>query len=47
MKHRGGMKMKEKIKMMARKITRDPSGVVYSEWVQVGVVSGPILNGTE
>ena len=41
------MKMKEKMKMMARTIKRDPSGVFYCEWVQVGVFSGPILNGTE
>ena len=47
MKHRGGMKMKEKIRLMARKITRDRSGVIYNEWAQVGVISGPIFDGAE
>ena len=47
MKHRGGMEMKQKIRLMARKITRDRSGVIYSEWAQVGVISGLIFDGTE
>ena len=47
MKHRVGMRMRGTMRMMARMITRDPSGVIYCEWVQVGMISGPILNGTE
>ena len=41
------MKMKEKIRLMARKITRDRGGVIYNEWAQVGVISGIIFDGTE
>ena len=47
MKHRVGMRMRETVRMMARKITRDRSGVIYNEWAQVGVISGLIFDGTE
>ena len=36
--------MRERMRVMARTITRYPSGVIYCELVQVGVISGPTFD---